>query len=106
MDGAQELHHYSTVLCRHSPRAACADDLALQVFEHVSQKDKLHLSLVCKSWRKLLAESPMLWQTFSGKQAPVCFGCSLAASCVYTMVFLVDKCSSRSITYLRSCYAQ
>jgi len=106
MDGARKLHHHSNVLCRHSPRATCADDFALQVFERVSQVDKLHLSLVCKSWRKLLAESPMLWQTFSGKQAPVCFGCSLAASCVHTMAFLDHKCSSRSITHLRLCYAQ
>ena len=60
------------MLIRNPPRASCADELALQVFEHVSQVDKLRLSLVCKPWRKLLAKSPTLWQTFSGKMAPAC----------------------------------
>ena len=61
------------MLVIHKPRAACADDLALQVFVHVSQEDKLRLSLVCKSWRKLLAKPTTLWQTLSGKQAPASF---------------------------------
>ena len=55
------------LLSGHSTRATCADDLALQVFELVSQEDKLRLSLVCKPWRKLLAKPTALWQTLAGK---------------------------------------
>ena len=74
MGGTSKLQHFKRTRLGHSPRATCADDLALQVFEHVSQKDKLRLSLVCKPWRKLLAEPTTLWQTLSGKQAPACCG--------------------------------
>ena len=66
------LQHYVRVLFWHSPHETCADDLALQVFEHVPQEDKLRVSLVCKPWRQLLADPPSLWQTLSGKQAPAC----------------------------------
>ena len=77
MDGTHKLQHILKKLNRHSLRATCADELALQVFEHVSQEDKLRLSLVCKPWRKLLAESPTLWQTFSGKWPLRACGCIL-----------------------------
>ena len=84
-----------SVLSTHSLRATCADDLALQVFQLVSQEDKLRLSLVCKPWRKLLAESPTLWQTFSGKMAPACLW--LHSASTQWLLWFVSAASKQSL---------